>query len=444
MILIDTGKMEMVLTGSPEPVIEVDTEGIRLFRQEVEASVVVETVLTIRGSGEVTWPNREGEIFFLSDVYEKLRKLGRGDSGISLCWPATASVSAVGILEQNLIHTFLAEPDPDGNTRFLELTSHEPGIVCFTFKGGSVSWRMKSLPLFRLSQSPKEPIPGQSIYQIGLIGPDGETEVPEDRGFGILADAAGLLREKFGNPVSGDILHIFGYAEGHDRGYPDYTPSKILGGTASLKTAIIQLSELGYDTSLYLNARLVELNRLDDYPDLKNAVLSDDSGRPVIEVYRGRDFAVMNPSSSQWIDHLLAEAWRLKELGTTWVQLDQVAGRASPLSPGKSWGMGYKRLIEGIREMGLKVWIQGVSDFYPADAFEATWRAVSILEDGTLRGGWPLGFPDTNLIESVGFSGSLIVPESKQDELKMSGLPVISDRSARGDKLPMWNSSWPS
>lgn len=442
MILMDTGNMKMTLSGVPEPIAGVDSDGVSVYRQIADDSGFVETNLTIRGEGNITWPNREGEIFSLSEAHERLLKIGRADSGISLCWPATASVQAVGMIDDESIHTFLANPEPRGKVRFLELASDKPGLVRFKFRGASVTWRMLSIPLSDSDQNRDCFVPELSLYQIGLIGPDGECEVPIDRGFRILDDAARALIVANGVPVPGDVIHIFGYAEGHDRGYPDYTPSEKLGGAAALKSAIGELGELGFETSLYLNARLAELTRLTDYPGLKDAVLTDTGGRPLFEVYRGRDFAVMNPSSPQWISHLLNEARRLKELGAAWVQLDQIAGRAAPVNPGVSWGMGYKRLIEGIHRMGMKVWIQGVSNYYPVDAFEATWRPVTVLDDGTLRGGWPMGSPDTTLIESTGFSGRLIVPEIKREALERSGLTRIYDRCAEDDGLPLWGASW--
>ena len=442
MILMDTGNMKMTLSGVPEPIAGVDSDGIPVFRQIAEEPGVVETNLTIRGEGEITWPNREGEIFSLSEAHERLLKIGRADSGISLCWPATASVQAVGMIDDISIHTFLANPESRGKARFLELTSDEPGLVRFKFRGASVTWRILSIPLSDSDRNQDFQVPELSLYQIGLIGPDGRCEVPEDRGFAILGDAARALINIFGTPVPGDIIHVFGYADGHDRGYPDYSPSEKLGGAPALKSAIVELGKLGFETSLYLNARLAELSRIPDYPGLDESILTDEEGQWVIEEYRGRDFAVMDPLSPQWIGHLLNEAGRLKNLGAAWVQLDQVAGRAAPVDPGINWGMGYRKLIEGIRKLGMKVWIQGVSDYYPVDAFEATWRPVTVLDDGTLRGGWPMGSPDTTLIESTGFTGLLIVPGSKREALEQSGLPRIYDRCAENDGLPMWGASW--
>jgi hypothetical protein len=99
----------------------------------------------------------------------------------------------------------------------------------------------------------------------------------------------------------------------------------------------------------------------------------------------------MDPNSDLWINTLVGQARKLKELGIDGVQLDQIGGRIALADAGESWGAGYIRLIESIQEMGLKVWIQGLSDIYPADWFEVTYREAEVLEDGTIRGGNPVG-----------------------------------------------------
>ena len=445
MTLIDIENMTMTLDGYPKPVPVINDNGGTDYQQIAGDSEIVETTLTIQGEGEIIWPNREGERFSLMSAHKKLKALNRQNSGISLCWPATASVQAMGVIDGDTLYTFYTDPDARGRTRFLELRAEEPGLVSFNFKGTSVSWKLLLIPISDIKKSygkRKNPASEASLYQLGLIGPAGECEDPENRGFAILEDAAHVLINKFGPPLPGDIIHVFGYAAGHDIGYPDYTPSSKLGGKPAFKSAIEEIRKLGFEVSLYMNARLAERALLSSYPNLESSILTDIKGQQVIEAYRGRDFAVMNPSSTNWINHILSEVNRLKNLGITWIQLDQIAGRAAPVSPGDIWGKGYRKLIEEIRSMGLKVWIQGVSDYYPADAFEATWRAVDVLDDGTLRGGFPMGVPDTKLMESLGFNSPLIVPEKKRKSLENSSFIMIHDRCAVDDELPMWGASW--
>lgn len=442
MTLINSENISMTISGVPNPYREFDGDGLAVYRQDAEGGQVVETVIDIHGVGEIHWPNREGEKFRLADIHQRLNKYGRTSSGISLCWPATASVQAVGVRDGDDFYTFSAEPDLLGRVRNLVLCSEAPGNVKFTFSGSSVTWRMNRQISIKSPDKAKHGDEVNSLYQIGLIGPDGDSEIPDDRGFDILIDAGKTLSARFGRPRPGDIVHIFAYGEGHDLGYPDYTPSQRLGGAEALKAATAWLKESGYEVSLYLNVRLAELSRLKDYPALSSSLLTDLNGDPLTEVYRGREFAVMNPQSKPWIDHLLGQIRSLKETGASWIQLDQVAGRAAAAAAGQVWGEGYQYLINEIHGLGMKVWIQGVSDFYNADAFEATWRPINILEDGTLRHGWPLGESDTTLIESSGFSHSLIVPENKRGTLKDSGLTLIQDRLCIDDELPLWGESW--
>ena len=218
MMLIDTGKMKLSLSGTPEPFADFDSNGLPVYRQLSEEPV--ETTLFIQGSGELTWPNREGEKFDISEVYQKLAELGAGPAGLSLSWPATASVQAVGLFDGESIHIFYSDPDPEGRVRFLNLSSDKPGTVTFRFEGASACWKLMSRLLPLTGSTTEKPTNENSMYQIGLIGLDGKSAIPGNRGFDVLAEAGAKLVEKFGTPVPGDIIHIFGYAGGHDRGRP--------------------------------------------------------------------------------------------------------------------------------------------------------------------------------------------------------------------------------
>ena len=439
MTLLEKSGLKIELKGFPEPVQTANTKNLSVFIQKCETDCIAETLLSIEGDAHIFWPNREGEQFSLYTAHEKLKALNRQNSGISLCWPATASLPGVAVLDDPWLYTFIADNDADGKARFLELKSEKHSSVSFKFTGSPASWQFKKNRTDGPSASTSMKI--NSFYQIGLIGPDGESAVPEEQGFSVLLDAADIIEKVCGKPNPGDVIHIFGYAEGHDRGYPDYSPSRKLGGSRALKDTLAKLTDRGYETSLYMNARLAEINKLQNFPELRNSVLQNENG-PLVEEYHGRKFAVMNPGSEAWKNHLRNEVLRLKKTGVNWIQLDQVAGRAALVKPGEPWGSGYLNLIEQIQDYGLKVWIQGLSNYYPADAFEATWREVSILDDGTLRGGWPLGKPDTTLIKSTGFTGTVIVPLNKITAFGESGLPLLLDRSTRDGNLPLWGKTW--
>jgi len=144
----------------------------------------------------------------------------------------------------------------------------------------------------------------------------------------------------------------------------------------------------------------------------------------------------MDPDFQPWLDELYNQAVMLKVMGADAVQLDQVAGRAAAVPPGKVWGRGYKNLIYRLQNAGLKVWIQGVSDYYPADWFEMTYRDVNILPDGILRGGNPFGRTDLSLLRTLGLPGRFLIPVSKLEASGCSSLSVSKDFSTKESDLP--------
>ena len=447
MTILETGAGRISLTGDPEPREVFSGGSVTGWRQEagiLRGNRIVRTQVDIRGFREIHWPNREGESFSPGAAASALGGLDLRERGLSLCWPATASLQGLGVRDGSDLYLLRAVPSGEGRTRFLSLESADPEGVRFVFTGEPVEWRLlrstgRPDPVNRAAKPP-----AAMLWQLGLIDPEGRSRVPASRGFDILIDAADRIAAlETGETDRRNILHVFGYAAGHDRGYPDYRPAAELGGITGLRRAVAEVMERGVEVSLYMNARLADRKDLDSDSGLAGAVMRDDSGEPVTEVYRGVEFAVMDPENRTWRDRLILEAGLLASTGAEWIQLDQVAGRAAPTNPGEPWGDGYRKLITDLQHLGTKVWIQGVCDHYPADAFEATWRPVTVLEDGTLRGGTPFGRADTSLLEAAGFNGSLIVPAAKAGDLAGCGLPVIRDANARRDVLPLWNDDWP-
>ncbi len=217
-----------------------------------------------------------------------------------------------------------------------------------------------------------------------------------------------MLRELGEN----NILHVFGYSFAHDMGYPDYAPSLHLGGRDGLKRAIKIIHQNSQKAVFYMNGRIAQKENVEK-DGLHNSVLTDDNGLPFTEVYNTRNFYVMNPSSEEWQTRLFYEAMKLKELGADGIQLDQLGGRAAPVPAGEIWGEGYIKLIDNLHKEGLTVWIQGLSDIYPADWFELTYRDTNILEDGAIRGGTPLGKPDKRVFQISVPDQVLLIPLSK-------------------------------
>lgn len=398
----------------------------------------------------ILWPNREGELFPISQVQNVIEKF-KISEGLTISYPATASCRTIIFMEEtNRGITVLAPPDREGRVTEFRLNSTGTNCCSLTITGNRCVWyalRFESLfelqsRLSNLKDSVLWPgLPRKNTHaswqvQIGLIGTDGHTSVPFKKGFDILSDISDLMNRLLG---SGNILHVFGYAGGHDIGYPDYTPSPVLGGDERLQRAVEEIHRNNQKVVFYLNGRIAQKKKIDD-TNLYDSVIITESGSPVVEVYQEREFYVMDPSLEQWRERIINEALHLKSLGADGVQLDQLGGRAAVVPPGEIWGKGYINLIETLHSQGLLVWIQGVSDIYPADWFELTYREVSILKDGTIRGGTPLGKADKRLYELSVPDQVLLIPLSRINDQRIESKRIIVDLDRKGGELFLYNS----
>ncbi len=399
----------------------------------------------------ILWPNREGEMFPLSAAAEIIKKHDVQE-GLTLSYPATASCRTLIFLEEtNRGFAFLSPPDRQGRVTEFRLLAEKRERIRIIVTGYPDSWyRVPFHSLTELGSTLKTL--RQSVewklldfvetnsrwqVQIGLIGPDGRTKVPEDRGFSILADISEVMLHELGEQ---NILHTFGYAMGHDRGYPNYTPSSLLGGKKKLEQAITDIHRNRQKAVFYMNGRISQKDQVNKQ-GLRESVLRDPEGNPFSEIYQGREFLVMDPSSQKWQEKLYTEAMQLKELGADGIQLDQLGGRAALVSPGEIWGKGYRSLIDKMRNKELTVWIQGLSDIYPANWFELTYRGTSILNDGTIRGGTPLGIPDRRLFELSVPGQVLLIPLSKTERNReIPSKKIITDLNKSGGDLFLYTS----
>lgn len=350
----------------------------------------------------MVWPNREGERIELSSLGRTLTVHGHGDRGLMINYPSIASCRTL-ILESAQGDGLLiaTPPDPSGRvSRFtlksadssgpmLEILAPDSVWAVHPFQGGIPGCRNAVERIKGILPWPKVQHRAVSAHfqvQVGLIDPQGTTAVPADKGFRVLADIAETMRRMIG---TGNILHVFGYAQGHDRGYPNYTPSPLLGGSKGLRYALEAVHQSGQQAVFYLNPRIAELRFLPER--LRTSILLDTRGKPFREKYNGREFIVMDPGSQAWIEHIVTQAELLAALGADGAQLDQVAGRNALAAPGAEWGGGYIQMIERLQALGLWVWIEGLSDLYPADWFEMTDREPRISADGSIFSGHPLG-----------------------------------------------------
>ncbi|OQY34907.1 MAG: hypothetical protein B6241_03235 [Spirochaetaceae bacterium 4572_59] len=413
---------------------------------ELKTENILYEELIIRGEAYCVWPNREGEGFTLDAIKNALDKNHCQRSGLSLSWPATASSRSL-LLKPLAASPFLIQKKNtnEGFHEEIRIFADTEERIRIRFCGKPGQFEISELPDHdpKISEPKTSDMKGLAKqFQLGLIGPRGECHIPPDQGFKALLPLGKEILKSYPLEKNHHILHLFGYAAGHDRGYPDYSPSEKLGGWDCFKETLNALKTMGFRISLYMNARLLDKSRTLDYSHLKNGILKDSEGNEQTEEYFGRIFYVMNPGFSLWCDELYKESLKLQELGADWVQLDQVAGRAALVPPGDPWGQGYNSLIQRIQSGGMKVWIQGVSDYYGADCYEMTWRNLNILEGGILRGGNPFGKNDLSLLKALSekgeFSGSLLIPLSKYRETDMEGFDFRLDMMGEKGALPLY------
>ncbi|MBF9016930.1 MULTISPECIES: DUF6259 domain-containing protein [unclassified Oceanispirochaeta] len=403
--------------------------------------------LTVRGRAYCVWPNREGEGFMLESVSSVLADNGCNERGLSLSWPATASARAIILKSEDASVLIRKINESNGYHEEIRIFADSSDILRFRFTGPIGEFVVTELSgsywtdaAGNKGKSDLNSIPKQ--FQLGLISPEGECAIPAEEGFRALIPLGREIINSFPITKTAHILHLFGYGAGHDRAYPDYSPSEMLGGSELFKSVLSRLKDMGFRISLYMNARLLDASRRDTYPRLKESILKDPEGKEFTEEYFGRTFLVMDPSSAAWQDELYSQALMLHELGADLLQLDQVAGRAAPVTPGSPWGEGYADLIHRIQKLGMKVWIQGVSDYYPADCFEMTWKDLEILEGGILRGGNPFGVTDLSLLKALkdsgNFKGTLLTPMDKRDTIDPSLFSFRLDLMDKSGLLPLY------
>jgi len=415
-----------------------DSPNLNLWLNEDEKQNYLE--LNVKGEGYCIWPNREGEGFSLNAVYPVLDREHCLETGLTLSWPATAGALALALFPPEGEGILFQIDSPEEGCHIeLSIKSESESRLIFRFTGlrdKPVQWKIRSLSKRKPESSLKSLkfLPKQ--FQAGLIGPGNECYMKKE-GFAGLVSLGEKIQEAFPEETAAPVLHLFGYAAGHDRAYPDYSPSAGLGGPSSLRAAVLKLKSMGFRLSFYMNARLMETDQLNRFPGLAEGICQDARGERLVEEYFGRSFFVMNPLFTPWTEELFQQAQNLQALGADLIQLDQVAGRAAAVPPGEIWGQGYNNLIQRLHGTGLEVWIQGVSDYYRADCFEMTWRDIKILPGGILRGGNPFGRTDLGLLKALALKGQLLAPLSRLESIGTSGFDFRIDMMGDQGRIPL-------
>ncbi|MGD2035721.1 MAG: DUF6259 domain-containing protein [Bacteroidales bacterium] len=419
--------------------------------------------LTENQISEVIWPNREGELFKVDDIHRKIAKYDVNE--LIITYPGSASSqNFLFRLEKSTKNIlFFTPPDFTGRVTRISVSLDKYKRPFLAVKTKSTDWWILHVDNLQLKKKVDDiftryrlkrllnisRIGCKKIVEVGLIDPHGLTNVPGSKGFSVLSDVASLIKRKLGNH---NLIHIYGYAQGHDKGYPDYNPSELLGGDREFKKAIKRIHAQNQFVSVYLNIRLASKQIVERDIKLRHAILYNQNGKPIIQLhpimdgYKANYFYVMNPNEPVWINILKENALKLKNLGTDCIQLDHLGGREAIGNPGASWGAGYIEFIEQLKQWGLKTWMQGVSDIFDVTAYEMTYRYAYVLKNGIIRGGTPLGEPNYDIFFIFFPEKEVIIPSHKMRSIagirKKNIIECIKDTSENPEGLALYNSSY--
>lgn len=134
-----------------------------------------------------------------------------------------------------------------------------------------------------------------------------------------------------------DTLFLFGwFKEGHDAGYPHYSPESEQGGDEALKKAIAEFKKGGGKVIIYYNGQLIDA-ATDFYKKLGHKIsVKVPGGSEHIERYRfggagtalrtfgNKTFVTACPSSAEWLEVLKKLADRALGMGADGVFFDQL------------------------------------------------------------------------------------------------------------------------
>ena len=381
------------------------------------------------GAGWFWWPNNEGERGDLSEVHVRLESSENQAKGVSVVYPISASCRTIIIGDSEGGIILSAMPDEKGRISRINLKAPYSNRITFTVKSGrscwiltkfsgnpeaALDWLGQIIHKVKWPQLEENEYPGRNLLQVGLIGPDYDCMVPDDKGFMVLGDIARVMKRWLG---PGNWLHVFGYAHGHDILYPDFTPSLFLGGEKKLKEAVAEVHRKGQKVSFYLNLRIADKNFIDNDFKLKNSIFKDTFGKALTEQVHDRSFYIMDPHSKNWQDRLFFEAKRLVSLGADGLELSN-PGHQTLLAPlGEQWGEGIRELMNRIRDLGVKIWYRGGNDIYPADWLELSREELDINLEGEILSGCVLGDFDPRLYMTLVPGRSFLVPLSRLKNL---------------------------
>jgi len=134
-----------------------------------------------------------------------------------------------------------------------------------------------------------------------------------------------------------DTIFMFGWTlEGHDSGYPNYSPDITQGGDEALKKYIAEVHARGAKLIVYFNGQLIDMST-EFYKKVGARIcVKNQNGTPFVERYPfggdgtamrafcSKTFAIACPTSGEWIELMKKQIDRTIALGADGVFFDQL------------------------------------------------------------------------------------------------------------------------
>jgi hypothetical protein len=371
----------------------------------------------------IIFPTREGE--YISN----LNKIKNFET-YSLSYPGTASSkSVVANIDENSGFVICSQPSLDWakisltrhqNSYLLQFFQNDGELYIFPFTKGWKEGINKIRDVFAhtIIKKPTNKILAEPRFmlQMGLIDFFGKKYIKH------FNDLMPFITSYHNVVGPGNLVHFFATnTAGFDTMFPIYSIDKSLGGSVGLKTLNQKVHTLGLYTSHHFNPRIADSYWLKDHTEFREAVITNPAGNPWVEFYKNSIFYVMNPSNKRWQELCLDKIQYFKKIGFDYVELDQIAYQRNLYTQENGFGKGYQELIDLTHRIGMKYWIEGVSDIFKIHSdcfFQVLPRdRYQLWETSENRRGYVFGAPFTafykTLMPNVPTSYQIVTEKAK-------------------------------
>ena len=364
------------------------------FKIEYKAKKLKNLTFSVKLS-KLIFPVREGE--FIDDVMRlPLNK------EYSVSYPGTASTKSMALFVSEREGIFIGGiPTYEFakikikriNGRLVKITYRSPEHHLYFYRSNT-NWRGAAKKFKKIIGTADEEIIKRKpkyFLQIGVIDSFGNCGIKH---FDELLPIVRRFKSEVG---TGHVVHLFGTNEaGFDRMFPDYTIAKRLGGKKALANVLKKIKQMGFLTSHHYNPRIADTYWIKKYPGYLNAVVMKKNGELVQEKYKGHAHYVMNPNNKRWFQRSMKTVKYLRSVGFDYVQLDQFTYQRNFYNTQKPLQVGYKKMIDEFQRLGIKFWLEGVSDIHSLRQKDNFYQILTrdrpqIWEDRENRRGYPHG-----------------------------------------------------